>query len=162
MKDNSDEKDLNALYTAIGYLVTIWALMEQGLDATVAQLFHNYGGKSPKKRLPIGLKNKIAFVNSCFAASPALVARADEVRQLMNDVTVLRRKRDDLVHAAMTKLTHDNGVFNFRRLDARKDMHHIVNVSIDMKQFPALATSFVELSKKVHALADSLFSETAA
>jgi len=118
VKPNSDEE---TLFKAVGFVVVQWGCAEQTLDMMVSIIFPIVKGKIQKKKQPVFLTEKTEFIRNNLNCHPVLQQFSSEIIPLLIRFEVAGRKRNDLVHGAITSLSSENGAFKFGKLDIRKE-----------------------------------------
>lgn len=151
----SDER-LSELYTGIGKITSLWALMEQALDAWVGIVFHSCGGRKLRNGLPHGLKRKLEFLRTGFKQIPDLAPFKDDGLVLLEKIASNKDRRHDVVHGAISAVEAETGKFTFAILDARGDMHYASRKSLTHSDFQASAELFQELAFEVAIFAHRL------
>jgi len=107
---------------AVGQIVIAWSFVEHSLDQCVAICFHKGGGKEIEKKIPISLKNKVAFVRKSMRLKP-LAEFSAEGLTLLNRVTELSGKRHDMVHGVLYNLEQNFEQLRFARFAYEPQMH---------------------------------------
>ena len=97
--------DIETLFKAVGFVVVQWGYAEQSLDLMVAAIFRCFEGNSLLKRRPQNLELKIDFLRECFAQLPELALFKVESDEFLARFSVAGKKRNDLVHGAIAKLS---------------------------------------------------------
>lgn len=148
-----------SLLRTIGFVVVQWGHCEQSLELLVNTLFREYGGNNlrGRKRMPRPVSEKIAFLRECGAQIASLVSFRTELDSLAEDFDKVLQIRHDLVHGALTDAPIRNGVFTFIRLEAHPDIHEVKEFLYDLKDFPALEASLMDLGAKAPKLARRVF-----
>lgn len=148
-----------SLLRTIGFVVVQWGHCEQSLELLVNTLFREYGGNNlrGRKRMPRPVSEKIAFLRECGAQIASLVSFRTELDSLAEDFDKVLQIRHDLVHGALTDAPIRNGVFTFIRLEAHPDIHEVKEFLYDLKDFPALQASLIDLGEKAPKLARRVF-----
>ena len=148
-----------SLLRTIGFVVVQWGHCEQSLELLVNTLFREYGGNNlrGRKRMPRPVSEKIAFLRECGAQIASLVSFRIELDSLAEDFDKVLQIRHDLVHGALTDAPIRNGVFTFIRLEAHPDIHEVKEFLYDLKDFPDLEASLMDLGAKAPKLARRVF-----
>ena len=107
--------------------------------------------------MPRPVSEKIAFLKECGAQIPSLLSFRIELESLAIDFGKVLQMRHDLVHGALTDVPVNDGVFTFIRLEAHPDIHEVKEFLYDLKEFPSLETSLMDLGAKTPALARRIF-----
>ena len=148
-----------SLLRTVGFVVVQWGHCEQSLELLVNTLFRQYGGRKlpRRKKMPRHVSDKIAFLKECGAQVASLASFRKELESLAFDFDKVLQMRHDLVHGALTDTPIRNGVFTFIRLEAHPDIHEVKEFLYDLKDFPALEASLMDLGAKATALARRVF-----
>jgi hypothetical protein len=100
-----------AFYEAVGRFVVAFAMAEVGIDGAGAVIFHGYGGKTLRKRLPVNVSAKLEYLREA-------AERLDKVRPfsfaLLNAIELLQdlaEKRNYIIHGIHGVTDSDEAVF---------------------------------------------------
>jgi len=113
--------DIETLFKAIGFVVVQWGCAEQTLDMLVSIIYPIVKDKIKKEKQPVFLTQKTEFIRKNLDCHPILQQFSSEIIPLLTRFEVAGKKRNDLVHGAVTSLSSENGAFKFGKLDIRKD-----------------------------------------
>lgn len=138
---------LNDLFRTVGFIVVQWGQAEQSLDLATSLLYQVPGAKGLSQRLPKMLDPKLEFVLKCIERIPSLGCFKGQGGKLVEDFRRLAPMRHDIVHGAIASLAPVNGEFSFAKLDIKENVHHVREVSLDLKAFPTLADDLIALGK---------------
>jgi hypothetical protein len=111
---NSDEE---TLFRAIGFVVVQWGVAEHVLDMLVSIVFPIVKDKIKDKKQPQFLTHKTKFVRNHINCHPVLQQLSVEITKLLERFEKTGKKRNDLIHGAITALSPENGSFKFAKLD---------------------------------------------
>jgi len=161
MSENNQYPDFDALCRAVGFTVLTWAHIEQLLDMSIAVVFQNCGGNEINAQIPRNLKSKLVFMRKSLRNLNLLSPFQEQGLDLMSQVSNMKRRRHDLVHGVVTSTSASDGIFEFRRLNAKDTMHHIENSGIDLKKFPDFAKDLVDLGASMAQFCQALVQEFA-
>ncbi len=103
---NVPDSELAAFFQRVGTTVVTWGLIEQCLDMCIAELYHN-GGNSISKRIPQGLKQKIAFTRKCLQRLPQFEPFRILLSEFVDELEDLSQKRHDYIHSAISSYSHE-------------------------------------------------------
>jgi|HubBroStandDraft_6_1064221.scaffolds.fasta_scaffold1000124_1 hypothetical protein len=139
--------DFLGLCQAIGYVVVHWALIEQQLDNWVNVSFINCGGAPLRKQkdIPRSLNQKIKFLKICFRTLAALEPFRSDGTDLVNLISTLAPKRNNLIHGAITSIHPVNGAFEFRKIGYDKQTHTLASFEFTLAEFSTLEESLSNL-----------------
>lgn len=152
-----DDDSLDALFTAVGFVVVQWGQAEQSLELATAILYQNLGGKPLAKRLPKMLETKLDFVSKCLAKLPALKHLLAEGDALVADFRRLSVKRHDLIHGAIASVSATDGGFNFLKLDIAGDKHVVREFRFEGADYPKLTKDLIDLGARATTFARRLW-----
>lgn len=152
-----DDKDLDALFQAVGFVVVQWGQSEQSLEMIVAMLYQDLGGKALAKRIPVLLTPKLGFVRKCLTTIPTMHQFRSDGEELIQKFEELSQKRHDLIHGAIAGLSLDNGGFPFVKLDVKDGFHVAREFRFEAAEFPKLAKDLIDLGAAANALGRKLW-----
>lgn len=162
MSDVKTYPDFDALCQAVGFTVITWAHVEQILDMLIAIVFQSCGGDQINPKIPRNLMSKLDFMRKSLRKLDVLQPFQDWGLDLMDRISNMKQQRHDLVHGVITSSAPSvDGIFEFRRLDAKETMHHIKQSDFDLKKFPALAKELVGLGTDMAQFCQTLLQESA-
>lgn len=149
----------DSLLRTIGFVVVQWGHCEQSLELLINTLFREYEGKSlrERKRMPRPVSEKIAFLRECAVQIASLASYRAELESLAESFERVMKIRHDLVHGALTDKPVKDGVFTLIRLEAHPEFHEVKEFIYDLKDFPALEASLIDLGTKTMTLARRIF-----
>jgi len=125
------DSDIETLFKAVGFVVVQWGHAEQSLDLMVASIFGSFSGHPLPKRRPQHLEPKINFLGEYFAKLPELEEFRFESELLLPRFVIAGRKRNDLVHGAISEFSIRDGAFTFLKIDVSKENHRVRTVFLD-------------------------------
>jgi hypothetical protein len=111
---NSDEE---TLFKAVGFVVVQWGCAEHVLDMLVSIVFPIVKDMIKDKKQPQFLTHKTKFVRNHLNCHHVLQQLSGEITELLDRFEKTGKKRNDLVHGAITALSPENGSFKFAKLD---------------------------------------------
>ena len=159
MAEDNQYQNFDALCHAVGFTVLTWAHIEQLLDTAIAVVFQNCGGNKINQQIPRNLKSKLVFMRKSLRNLDVLDSFQDQGLALMDRISSMQRRRHDVVHGVITGLVSHDGIFEFRRLDAKDTMHHVESSNFDLKKFPALARDLSDLGTAMSQFCQALVQE---
>ena len=146
--------DIETLFKAVGFVVIQWGHNEQCLDLIVAAIFHRFDGHPLLTRRPVNLEPKIEFLQECFIKIPELNQFRAEIEALLPRFAATGEKRNDLVHAAISETSIENGSFTFAKIDVKpKDSHSVRPLVLDEADWPAFRKELLGLGQDAVSLA---------
>ncbi|MDO9450180.1 MAG: hypothetical protein Q7J21_06830 [Rugosibacter sp.] len=150
--------DIETLFKAVGFVVVQWGFAEQSLDLMVANIFHFFDGHPLLKRRPQHLDPKIEFLGKCFAELPKLQQFRAEAELLLPRFAVAGKKRNDLVHGAISEISIEDGAFMFLKIDVKPaESHSIRSVFFDNSDWPAFRRELLSLGRDGQSLAQRVW-----
>lgn len=152
--------DIESLFKAIGFVVVQWGHAEQSLDLLVAAILHRFDGNPLLKHRPRMLEPKLDFLRKCFLQLPGLEQFRVEGEALLSRFAITGKKRNDLVHGAITNLSIENGAFIFSKIDVNQEGHALRAVVLDQSEFPGLRKELLALGVDVNKLARKIVDST--
>lgn len=147
-----DDRELDELYKAVGFVVVQWGQAEQSLDLIVAMLYQNLGGKPLAKRIPVMLTPKLDYVRKCLSHIPPLQKFRSDGEALISKFEGLSQKRHDLIHGAIANLSPEQGAFRFAKFDVKGNYHVVREFRFESTEFPRLTKNLINLSAAATAL----------
>lgn len=146
--------DIETLFKTVGFVVVQWGHNEQCLDLIVVAIFHRFDGHPLLTRRPVNLEPKIKFLQECFAKILELDQFRAEIEAILPRFAAAGKKRNDLVHAAISEISIENGSFTFAKIDVKpKDSHSVRSLVIDDADWPAFRKELLGLGRDAVALA---------
>jgi hypothetical protein len=146
--------DIETLFKAIGFVVVQWGFAEQSLDLMVANIFHSFDGHHLLKRRPQHLEPKLKFLEECFAEIPELARFHPESKALLPRFAVAGKKRNELVHGAISDISIEDGAFMFLKVDVKpKESHSIRSVLLAESDWVAFRKELLSLGGDGQSLA---------
>lgn len=152
-----DDRELDALFKAVGFVVVQWGQAEQSLDMIVAMLYQNLGGKPLVRRIPVMLKPKLEYAGKCLSQIPTLQNFRHEGEALISKFDELSEKRHDLVHGAIASLSMKESAFRFAKLDVKDGFHVVREFRFDSAEFPRFTKDLIDLGAAATALGRRLW-----
>ncbi len=149
--------DIESLFNAIGFVVVQWGCAEQSLDLIVATIFHTFNGHSLLSHRPRMLTKKLDLLKKCFLKLSGLEPIRDEGIALISSFAAIAKKRNDLVHAAISSISAANGSFIFSKIDINEKGHSIRPIVLDESQFPHFIKDLLGLGADANKFAERLF-----
>ena len=99
------------------------------------------------------LRPKLDFLSKCFAELPNLEQFQAESVPLLSRFAVAGKKRNDLVHGAITSLSAQDSTFTFWKIDVTpKESHSIRSVFLDQTDWTTFRKELLSLGKDGQAL----------
>lgn len=142
------DSDIETLFKAVGFVVIQWGVAEQSLDLVVANIFHCFDGHPLLKRRPQHLEPKIEFLEKCFAEIPELAQFRTESALLLPRFATAGKRRNDLMHGAISEISIEDGAFMFLKVDVKpKDHHSIRSVFFAESEWPAFRKELLGLGR---------------
>ena len=145
-------EDFTGFCMAIGYIAQNWAMLEQTLDAWIAMIYHDIGGrKRVDPKLPRNFLGKTRFLRKAFNALEPLKPFAKEVIPILDKANNMSPKRNDLIHGVLTSMTPINGEWQMLILDLdspedEKHWHVARKFTFSPASFQALEAKLVPLA----------------
>jgi hypothetical protein len=140
--------DIEILFKAVGFIVIQWGVAEQSLDLMVASIFHAFDGHPLLKRRPQQLEPKIEFLEKCFAEIPRLAQFRAESASLLPRFAAAGKKRNELVHGAISEISIEDGAFMFLKVDVKPKEHHSIrSVFFAESDWPAFRKELLALGR---------------
>lgn len=150
--------DIETLYKAVGFVVVQWGYAEQSLDLMVANIFHSFDGHPLLKRRPQHLEPKVEFLAACFSEIPELAQFRAESETLFHRFAAAGKKRNELVHGAISKISIENGAFIFLKVDVKPKEHHSIrSVFLAESEWPAYRKELLGLGRDGQSLAQRVW-----
>lgn len=150
--DAQELKDLDRLYSAIGFIAVRWAMMEQSLDFCISIIYRDCGGNTLTKEIPRSMSNKIPFLRKAFRTIPSLLERQEWALNIFDRITAIKELREGVIHAALNDTKHIDGKFFFTKIKYSSHQHYEEEFVFDVRNFPAQSTEFLDLAMLVTAL----------
>jgi hypothetical protein len=119
---NIPTDDLAELNFAVGSLVVLWGYTEASLNASVVTVFRFAGGHHHASEIPVAMGRKLKFVRRCLRRIPALAPFTDEGINLMAQVGILAKKRNDIIHGFVTNQDRKTQTFTFTNLGSAAEV----------------------------------------
>ena len=91
------------------------------------------------------LAQKLEFLRKCFLQIPELKKYRIDGEALLSGFGITGKKRNDLVHGAITNLSIENGAFKFAKIDVNYDGHALRTVVLDQSEFSELIKELLGL-----------------
>jgi len=152
------DSDIETLFKAVGFVVIQWGFAEQSLDLMVANIFHCFAGHPLLKRRPQHLQPKIEFLEKCFAEMPALEQFRAESVLLLPRFAAAGKKRNDLVHGAISEISIEDGAFKFLKVDVEPKEHHSIrSVFFAESGWPEFRKELLDLGRDGQSLAQRVW-----
>lgn len=146
--------DIETLFKIVGFVVVQWGHNEQCLDLIVAAIFHRFNGHPLLTRRPVNLEPKIKFLQECFVKIPELEQFRAEIEAILLRFAAAGKKRNDLVHAAISETSIKNGSLAFVKIDVKpKDSHSIRPFVLDDADWPVFREELLDLGRDAVVLA---------
>ena len=130
------ESILPTIYSAVGFLVVNWALVEHSLDTWSTVIFHLAEGKRVNHQMQRNLGGKLEFLRRCFKRIGALAPYSEEALQLLTTAERLSLTRHFVVHGALAHYEPQDGTIIFSKLDLVDDYtrHKINELTIPLEK----------------------------
>lgn len=109
------------LYAVTGELVIHWGQLEASMQATIAMVYHDFGGKEVEPKLPVPFLRRMKFLKECFNKRPELAQFAEDARAIRGKAKELSFVREYLSHGYLSLFDPETGIYTFRRLDPDED-----------------------------------------
>jgi hypothetical protein len=138
---------------AVGQIVIGWSFVEHALDQCVAICFQKAGGKAIEKRIPVSLKNKIAFVRKSMRLKP-LAEFSEGALKLLDCVTEFSGKRHDMVHGVLYTLEQNFEQLRFARFQYEPQMHKLKKVEYHFDELLKIGEQIMELADQLATFAN--------
>ena len=145
--ENPEKDEFYGLCAAIGLIVLNWGIAEHMLDGCVKIVFDNYGGNKVEEDLPRMLGRKTDFLRKC-AKLPQLAKFKQTTTDIIDKFDSLAEQRHNLIHGAITSLTPQNGRFEFRKFDIKKQQITVHHSHLDHVSFDILVGEILDLGGK--------------
>lgn len=140
--------DIETLFKAVGFVVVQWGVAEQSLDLMAANIFHSFDGHPLLKRRPQPLEQKIEFLEKCFSEIPELEQFRAESVLLLQRFAAAGKRRNDLVHGAISEIKIEDGAFKFLKVDVKPKEHHSIrSVFLAESDWPAFRKELLALGR---------------
>jgi hypothetical protein len=150
--------DIETLFKAVGFVVVQWGFAEQSLDLMVATIFHFFDGHPLLKRRPQHLEPKLEFLEKCFAEIPKLAQFRAESEALLLRFATAGKKRNELVHGAISEISIEDGAFMFLKVDIKSKEHHSIrSVFLEESEWPAFRNELMSLGREGQSLGKKVF-----
>lgn len=150
--------DIETLFKTVGFVVVQWGFAEQSLDLMVANIFHSFDGHPLLKRRPQQLEPKLEFLEKCFAEIPALVQFHAESAVLLPRFAAAGKKRNELVHGAISEISVEDGAFMFLKVEVKPKEHHSIRpVLLAESEWPAFRKELMGLGRDGQSLAQRVW-----
>lgn len=150
--------DIETPFKAVGCVVVLWGFAEQSLDLMVANIFHSFGGHPLLKRRPQHLEPKLEFLKECFAEIPELAQFRAESEALLPRFVDAGKKRNELVHGAISEISIKDGAFMFLKVDVKPKEHHSIrSVFLAESEWPAFRKELLGLGRDGQTLAQRVW-----
>ena len=152
--------DIETLFKVVGFVVVQWGFAEQSLDLLVANIFAVFREHPSLKHehRPTNFEPKIKFLRNCFARIPALEQFRAGSEMLLSRFAAAGKRRNDLVHGAISQTTIEDGSFMFLKVDVKPREHHSVRpVFLDDSDWPAFRKELLGLGRDGQSLAQRVW-----
>lgn len=150
--------DIESLFKAVGFVVVQWGFAEQSLDLMVANIFHFFNEHPLLKRRPTNLEPKIEFLRECFATIPELEKFRAESEMLLPRFAAAGKRRNDLVHGAISETSIEDGSFKLLKVDVKPKEHHSIrSVVLEDSDWPAFRKELLSLGRDGQSLAQRVW-----
>jgi len=138
--------DMETLFKSVGFVVVLWGCAEQTLDMIVSMVFPVVGPSKRFGKPPHFLKAKTEFLRYHFENHSDLKRFSTESNTLLTRFEVAGKKRNDLVHGAITAFSPQNGVFKFAKIDITKEDGHVLRpVFLDDSEWTSFRKELLDL-----------------
>lgn len=125
------DKEHEALYLNVGYLVVTWGVTEHALDIVVVTIYKElYSKKFSTDKLVQNLSEKLDFLEKCSTILPELAEFRDSITSIRSKFDQTKITRDNIVHGAITDLSMQNGKFIFGKLKRSADKKSLLYTDI--------------------------------
>lgn len=152
------DSDIETLFKVVGFVVVQWGFAEQSLDLMVANIFHSFDGNPLLKRRPQHLEPKLEFLEECFAQIPELAQFRTESEALLPRFAAGGKKRNELVHGAISEISIEDGAFMFLKVDVKPKEHHSIrSVFLAESEWPAFRRELMGLGRDGQSLAQRVW-----
>lgn len=150
--------DIETLFKAVGFVVVQWGFAEQSLDLIVASVFHAFDGHpSLPKRRPQFLEPKVEFLEKCFSEIPELAPFRAEGEALFARFATTGKKRNELVHGAISDISIEDDSFMFLKVDLKQNEHHIRPVFLEASDWTEFRKELLRLGSDGQSLAQRVW-----
>ncbi len=150
--------DIETLFKAVGFVVVQWGFAEQSLDLMVASVFHAFDGNpSLPKRRPQFLEPKVELLEKCFSEIAELAPFRAEGEALLPRFTAAGKKRNELVHGAISDISIEDDSFMFLKVDVKPKEHRIRPVFLEQSEWPELRKELLRLGRDGQSLAQRVW-----
>lgn len=145
--------DIETLFKTVGFVTVQWGLAEQSLDLMVASIFPAFKGRPSLKRRPQFLEPKVEFLTKCFTEIPELNQFRNDSETLLPRFLVAGKKRNELIHGAISEIVIEDDAFMFLKLDIKANEHHVRPVFLAKSDWPAYRKELLALGRDGQSLA---------
>ena len=145
MPEEDQYPGFDELCKAVGFTVLSWSHIEIMLDASIAIIFQNCGGDRIYPQIPRNLKSKVIFMRKSLRQLEVLGKFQELGLELMDRISNMKSSRHDVAHGVPTSLATQDGVYQFRKLEAKETIHQIQTSGFDLKTFPDFARDLSRL-----------------
>ena len=128
-------------YLSLGYFTAHWSFAEYALDLCIALVFHSFGGKTIKRKLPKTLDRKIEFCRLCQDGLPIL--KGHPLADLADRFDAISSKRHTLIHGIA--INWGERAIEMVKIRHTPDMHVEERSSTDPKQIMQLSGDALSL-----------------
>ena len=150
--------DIETLYKTVGFVVIQWGFAEQSLDLMIANIFYSFDNHRLLKKRPSNLEPKLKFLENCFAEIPELAQFRDESEKLLTRFAIAGKKRNELVHSAISDMSKEDGAFKFLKIDVKpKENHSLRLVFLTESDWPEFQKELLGLGKDGQSLAQKMW-----
>ncbi len=160
--DDFPQQALMDLYAVTGELVIQWGMFEGALNAMIALIYHDFGGKNYSSTLPWSFEQRLKLHAKCFNKEPDLAPYAEEAREIRSLARQMTFVRDFIAHGFLSLYNTQTGVYTFVRLDRddAKTMHKESKFQATATELMAKTAEIQRLIDLSHALINKLFAVT--
>lgn len=141
-------------YTELGHATAAWAMLELGIDFTVAVTFNGLGGDPKHPEIPTSLSHKIRYLRDV-CKRPRIAPWRGQITELADEIDELKEKRHTAIHGVALKRLAE-GEFELSRVRSDKLIHRTELHPVSIDDLKRLSWDSFRVTVKVMHLVEEL------
>ena len=137
------------LAAAVGEMVIAWGQLEWAVNGLIALIYREAGGRRAERHIPRSFAPKLRFLRHSFAQVAALRTHQNRAARLINHATELSRKRNAIVHGAVSGFSEKTKRIRFSRLETEDNVQQ-------ERSFDISIAELLDLTDRSRALTDEI------
>jgi hypothetical protein len=144
------------LYQIVGAIIVRWGLVDTLLTEICSILLVRFGGHPSQKEPPRNFKTRLKFIRKCFGNDPRLGALNSLAISIASDLSEIVKRRDSIIHGAITGYDLDGPVFRFTKLNSDASKYEQTSSDISAQDLSQIANAIEDTISRLVTLGETL------